>query len=112
VQNMLITCHVEYVQHEIHQLSIGAYDPDKDVWLMLEGIDRSFHKNAHRSQFMSVNGKLVIYHMWKKNDLRYSVFQINEKFRRTVRANLVLQSWISISKIIKQGNISMLQDCF
>jgi len=62
VKNMLITCHSQYdSQHEIFQPSIRDYDTDEDVWPMLEGIDSSFHENAHRSHFMLVNVKPVTY---------------------------------------------------
>ena len=56
---------------QIAERSIRAYDPDQDVWLKIEGICNSFHEHAQESDFLSVNGKLVIYHMWQPNDLTF-----------------------------------------
>ena len=52
-------------------MSIQAYDGDIDAWFKLQGINSFDHAIACRSEFMAVNGMLVIYHMWNMDHLRH-----------------------------------------
>ena len=42
-------------------MSIQAYDRDINAWFKLQGIDSFYHATACRSEFMVVNGMLVMY---------------------------------------------------
>jgi hypothetical protein len=86
VQNLLITCHREYNKDvPKHEINIWTYNPEIDAWIKLEGLEIffgpwhfiMFHGDAYRSDFMTMNGKLVIYHMWDIDHLRFSVIEIN-----------------------------------
>jgi len=78
-------------KYPIQASGFRVYDLGEDARLLTKGIDNTFHENAHRCEFMNVlNGKLVIYHMWEQDDLRYTIIQISRKLRTTVKATLLI----------------------
>ena len=93
VKNLLITCYGEQGPNERLELSMRAYDPQNNLWLTLQGLDKGFHEGAIKSNFLSVNGKLAIYYVVEAEyDLKIFIMDIHEKLETSVNIRLLWET--------------------
>ena len=62
LHHLIITCHRQLKKDRLgNEMSIQDYDRDINAWFTLQGIDNFDHATTRKSEFMAVNGMLVMY---------------------------------------------------